>query len=86
MVFAAPKGCVKVNLDGAFDCVSDKGGVGVIFRGDNGTILDGIDFPCKASFAFMVEALVLREAINMAVCMGLSDLLLSLNAWSWLVL
>lgn len=66
-----PINCIKVNYDGAYDNTWGKGGIGVIVRNFNGAVANGIIKTCKEGSAFMAEALALRKAVNMAVCVGL---------------
>ncbi|KAH7862013.1 hypothetical protein Vadar_033668 [Vaccinium darrowii] len=61
------EGVLKVNVDGAFDTRSGKGGVGMVVRDSLGNILEAKAVPIPFNFsAESVEAMGVRYALLLA--------------------
>lgn len=62
------QGVLKVNIDGAFDKVSRKGGIGLVVRDNLGQIVSMEAIPIlNAASAELVEALGFKLALNMMI-------------------
>ena len=61
------EGWVKVNGDSAFSQKSERAGIGVVIRDDEGALMDGVGGEVKADSALMTEALACREGLKLAV-------------------
>ncbi|XVF37634.1 hypothetical protein REPUB_Repub20aG0026400 [Reevesia pubescens] len=61
------EGCLKINCDGAFDFLTKVGGTGVIVRKCEGVCINGIRRKMKAENALMVEALALKDGVELVV-------------------
>lgn len=62
------EGVFKINVDGAFDARSGKGGVGLVVRDSLGNTVEAKAIPIPISFsAELVEALGVRFALYLAV-------------------
>lgn len=62
------QGVLKVNIDGAFDKVSRKGGIGLVVRDNLGQIVSMEAIPIlNAASAELVEALGFKLALNMVI-------------------
>ncbi|OMO89581.1 reverse transcriptase [Corchorus capsularis] len=59
-------GELKINMDGAWDKETGKGGYGVIARMQDGSVIDGITRDGQFSSALHTEAVAIREAATIA--------------------
>ncbi|OMO87944.1 reverse transcriptase [Corchorus capsularis] len=57
---------IKINVDGAYDCKTGEAAVGVIARGANGMVVDGLGKKVRASSCDMAEVMAVREGIRLA--------------------
>lgn len=60
-----PEGILKINIDGDFDAITRKGGIGVVIRDDQGRIWGMRAVPVDRTYSTkLVEALGFREAAD----------------------
>lgn len=63
-----PNGRLKINFDEAFDIGRASGGVGVVVMNGSGEFMGVVcQFILRAAYAFHVEALAFRTALDFAI-------------------
>ncbi|XP_040372969.1 uncharacterized protein LOC121052306 [Rosa chinensis] len=78
---APPVGVVKVNVDGAFHHTSRKGGLGFVFRNENGIMLGGGSWPLSGlNSPKHVEILACKVALEFAEVHGFGPVILETDA------
>jgi hypothetical protein len=72
-----PRGCLKVNYDGAVFVETNEGGIGVVIRDDQGLPMISLSqkIPYLGS-SIMMEVLALRRALLLAIEMGFQSVIL----------
>ncbi|KAF7835324.1 reverse transcriptase [Senna tora] len=66
---------LKVNVDGAF--ISSKAsGIEIIFRDNYGSVVEGCCSPISVNSSLMCEAVAVREALQMAIVLHLSNMVI----------
>ncbi|KAF7835301.1 reverse transcriptase [Senna tora] len=66
---------LKVIVDGAF--ISSKAsGIGIIFHDNYGSVVEGCCSPISVNSSLMCEAVVIREALQMAIVLHLSNIVI----------
>ncbi|KAF7835348.1 reverse transcriptase [Senna tora] len=72
---------LKVNVDGAF--ISSKAsGIGIIFRDNYGSMVEGCCSATSVNSSLMCEAVAVREALQMAIVLHLSNMVIDSNCKS----
>ncbi|XP_024178964.1 uncharacterized protein LOC112184978 [Rosa chinensis] len=78
---APPVGVVKVNVDGAFHHTSKKGGLGFVFRNENGIMLGGGAWPLRGlNSPEHAEILACKVALEFAEVHGFGPIILETDA------
>lgn len=72
-------GVVKVKVNGAFSADLNGAGIGVGFRNSEGQVIEGYCGRIAIASSFMAEAMVIRTTFEIAVALGLDNLMWNLT-------